>query len=264
VRLLELLEDEAFQDEIKAQVRPASEALQRYLIDIGFFDHDQVAVADIGWLGTIQRFLYNSVKHRSDCPRLHGYVFGATRGIPFTNDLKNSLQGVIYDRERFDLAASCILYSRDVFEEACRAPHPTLEKYELTEQGYTLKFRTKDDATGQAEQKQDEYYASLQQGILDSAASFGAASALLGYHLEDYRPWFHYSLAAKLAFPHASEVTTMRHKYHLDDFHGTNIPKKDKVKGEKLLWDYSPAALRFLPFLRLRYFWRHIRSVIKN
>jgi len=264
VRLLELLEDEAFQDEIKAQVRPASEALQRYLIDIGFFDHDQVAVADIGWLGTIQRFLYNSVKHRSDCPRLHGYVFGATRGIPFNDDLKNSLRGVIYDRERFDLAASCILYSRDVFEEACRAPHPTLEKYELTEQGYTLKFRTKDDATGQAEQKQDEYYASLQQGILDSATPFGAASALLGYHLQDYRSWFHYSLAAKLAFPHASEVTTMRHKYHLDDFHGTNKPKKDKVKGEKLLWDYNPAALSFLPFLRLRYFWRHMRSVIKN
>lgn len=263
-RLVELLEDQRFQDEVKRQSRPANDALLRYLEDIGFFEQDQVAIVDIGWLGTIQRFLYNSVKHRYDCPRFHGYLFGATRGIPFPEDLQNSIEGVIYDRNRFDLSASCMLYARDVFEEACRAPHPTLDGYELTASGYELKFRETNDSVGLAEKEQDNYFAPLQQGILDSAARFGAASALLGYQLEDYRPWINYVIAAKLAFPKAAEVRTIRHLHHLDDFHGSRQPSKVKASSLKQLWDCKPFNLRINPFVRARFFWRHVRSVIKN
>lgn len=264
VRLMEMLEDEEFQKEIKEQTRPSHEALQRYLDDLGFFAQDQIAVVDIGWLGTIQRFLYNSIKHRSDCPRLHGFVFGATRGIPFEQDLNNSLRGVLYDRQAFDLAASSVLYARDIFEEACRAPHPTIERYELTQDGYNLAFRTKDDATGRAEQEQDTFYSPLQKGIFDAAEFFAAASALLGYSIEDYRAWFNYTLVAKLAFPKTSEVTALRHRHHLDDFHGKEQPLKKKMKGQKLLWDYGVNSLRFMPFLRSRLFWRHVRTVLKS
>lgn len=264
VRLMEMLEDEEFQKEIKEQTRPSHEALQRYLDDLGFFAQDQIAVVDIGWLGTIQRFLYNSIKHRSDCPRLHGFVFGATRGIPFEQDLNNSLRGVLYDRQAFDLAASGVLYARDIFEEACRAPHPTIERYELTQDGYNLAFRTKDDATGRAEQEQDTFYSPLQKGIFDAAEFFAAASALLGYSIEDYRAWFNYTLVAKLAFPKTSEVTALRHRHHLDDFHGKEQPLKKKMKGQKLLWDYGVNSLRFMPFLRSRLFWRHVRTVLKS
>lgn len=164
VRLTELIEDADFQDEVKRQCRPANDALIRYLETVGFFEHEQVGIVDIGWLGTIQRFLYNSIKHRDDCPRLHGYLFAATRGVPYSNDLKNSIQGVLYDRDRFDLSASCILYARDVFEEACRAPHPTLDGYQLSDNGFELIFRDTEDGIGKAEKEQDDYFAPLQQG----------------------------------------------------------------------------------------------------
>ncbi len=264
VRLMELLEDDIFQQEIRSQTAAANQALLGYLTDLGFFSHEQVAAVDIGWLGTIQRFLFNAVKHRPDCPRIHGYVFGATRGIPFEKNLKNSLEGVIYDRHRFDLAASSILYARDVFEEACRAPHPTIDKYQLTEDGYELKFRTSKDATGKAEQEQDRFFSTLQQGIFDAARAYGAASALLGYGIEDYRPWFNYLLTAKLAFPKTREVLAIRHRHHLDDFHGAGKPMKEKMKGQESLWDHSGFSLRFRPFLRTRMFWKHVRTVIKN
>ena len=263
-RLMELLEDYHFQDQIKDQTRDSNKALIRYLTEVGFFVHDQVAVADIGWLGTIQRFLYNAVKHRPDCPRLHGYVFGATRGIPFQGDLKNSLTGVIYDRHHFDLGASSILYARDLFEEACRAPHPTIERYQLSADGYALQFRTKDDATGRAELEQDQYYSPLQQGIFAAAQTYGGAAALLGDRLEDFRPWFSYLLTAKLAFPKTSEVVTMRHRHHLDDFHGAAKPRADKVKGPLPLWERRKISLRFQPFLRTRLFWRHVRTTLKS
>ncbi len=264
VRLSELVGDQEFQNEIKAQTAAANEALIRYLTDLAFFDHAQVAVVDIGWLGTIQRFLYNAVKHRRDCPRLHGYVFGATRGIPFKDDLKNSLEGVIYDRNKLDLGASSILYARDVFEEVCRAPHPTIDGYELTQNGYELKFRTKDDDTGRAELEQDEFFSQVQQGIFAAAEAYAGASSLMKYGMEDYRPWFNYLLTAKLAFPKTSEVVALRHRHHLDDFHGGAKPSKRKLKDPKQLWDYGETSLRFRPLLRSRIFWKHIRTVLNS
>jgi predicted HAD superfamily hydrolase len=263
-RLRQLLEDENFQSEVQSQTAGPNEALIRYLTELDFFNHSQIALVDIGWLGTIQRFLYNSVKQRSDCPRFHGYVLGATRGIPFNEDLNNNIKGVLYDRDRFDLAASCILYAQDVFEEACRAPHATIEQYKLTKDGYELKFRTREDVSGKAEEEQDQFYSPLQQGIFDAAKSYATASALLGYTMEDYRAWFHYVLMAKLAFPTTTEVVSIRHKHHLDDFYGTNNPLNRKLNPDKLLWTYKKNSLRFLPFLRSFKFWRHLRKVMNN
>ncbi len=44
------------QNEMKRQTKEAKEALQRYLTEAGFFDHKNVTIVDIGWLGTIQKF----------------------------------------------------------------------------------------------------------------------------------------------------------------------------------------------------------------
>ncbi|THB71826.1 MAG: hypothetical protein D6B25_17985 [Desulfobulbaceae bacterium] len=264
LQLMELLDDQSFQEEIKVQTEPANRALMHYLESVDFFSHERVGIIDIGWLGTIQRFLYNSVKHREDCPVFHGYLFAATRGVEYPADNKNDISGVIYDRNRFDLAASTILYARDVFEEACRAPHPTLNGYDLTEDGFSLRFRTERDEIGQAEKEQDNYFAPLQEGIIDAAERYGAASALLGRSMADYRPWFNYCLATKLAFPTSREVATIRHKHHLDDFHGAHTPDGAKHKTPRQLWDASRLNLCLNPFLRIRFFWRHIKDVVRN
>lgn len=264
LRFYELLEDPAFQEEIRRQIAESSEALQRYLTDAGFFTHQKVALVDIGWLGTIQRFLYEAVKHRQDCPACHGFLFAANRGIPYPVSEKNSIEGVIYDRYRFDMAGSTILYARDIFEEACRAPHPTLNGYRLTETGYELEFRRVDDEIGQAELQQDSYFSALQQGVSDAAARYGAASALLGYSLSDYKPWFNLLMVGKLAFPRTSEVANIRHKHHLDDFHGRHQPKKVHVKESRQLWDHPLWRLASDPLLRLRFFLKHVRERIKE
>ena len=131
---------------------------------------------------------------------------------------------------------------------------------QLTESGYELEFRQVDDAIGKAEKEQDAYYQSLQKGILDGAVRYAAASSLLGYDLEDYRPWFNYLLTRKLAFPKTGEVLKIRHKHHLDDFHGSNTPLPVQLRKQYSLWDRSEAALRFSPLLRLRCFLRHIKG----
>ena len=261
IRFTELIEDNEFQDEVKRQTRSANDALQRYLDDIGFFDHADVSLVDIGWLGTIQRFFYEAISHRTDAPRCHGMLFGATRGIPFPTSSDNHIEGIIYDKHCFDFAASSILYARDLFEEACRAPHPTLNGYGLKgDNSYELIFRHADDDIGRAEKEQDKNYAPLQQGIFDSAKPYAAASALLGYSLTDYKSWLNYLLVSKLAFPTTKEICNIRHKHHLDDFHGAKKVAKKHVKNSEGLWDRSTLSLRFSPLLRLRVFFRHIKE----
>ena len=261
IRFQELISDDAFQEEVKRQTRSANEALQHYLEDVSFYAHRDVALVDIGWLGTIQRFFYDAIAHREDAPVCHGLLFGATRGIPFPTTGNNHVEGVIYDKHRFDFAASTILYARDLFEESCRAPHPTLNGYGFDDDGgYELIFRRTDDAIGQAEKEQDENYAPLQQGIFDSAPLYGAASALLGFSLNDYRPWLNYLMVSKLAFPRTKEICNIRHTHHLDDFHGAKIVAKSSDRVSDELWNLSVFALRFSPLLRLRRFLRHMKE----
>ena len=261
IRFSELIADDEFQEEVKRQTRPANDALQRYLEDVGFYDHQDIALVDIGWLGTIQRFFFEAISHRSDTPRCHGMLFGATRGIPFPTASDNSIEGIIYDKHRFDFAASSILYARDLFEEACRAPHPTLNGYGLKDDGgYELNFRHTDDDIGRAEKEQDANYAPLQQGVFDSAQPYAAASALLGYSLSDYKPWINYLLVSKLAFPKTQEISNIRHKHHLDDFHGAKEVAKTHAKIPRSLWNLSLLTLRISPFIRLRLFLRHMKE----
>jgi len=259
-----MLEDVTFQDEVKAQSKDSNLAMIRYFEDVGFFDHKDVAIVDIGWLGSIQRFLFEAVAHREDAPKCHGYLFGATRGVPYDTSEKNSIEGIVYDRDRFDLAGSTLFYARDIFEEACRAPYPTLNGYKLKGDGYELVFRKTDDDVGQAELAQDTYFAPLQEGIFDSAQRFGAASALLNYSLDDYRPWINALLVNKLAFPKAAEVSRIRNQHHLDDFHGKKKAKADFYKGFVKLWDRPQWQLRFLPLLRIRCFFIHLRERINE
>ncbi|KJR96790.1 MAG: hypothetical protein VR65_26935 [Desulfobulbaceae bacterium BRH_c16a] len=259
-----LLLDESFQAEVKRQTADANQAMQRYFEQVGMFSHRNVAIVDIGWLGTIQRFLFESIAHRADCPYCFGYLFGATRGIPYPDSDRNMISGVMYDRNRFDLAASTLFYAQDIFEEACRAPHPTLNGYRLTADGYELEFRKTDDDIGQAELHQDDYFGPLQKGIIDSAPRFGAAAALLGYSFDDWKPWINYLLVSKLAFPRAKEVANIRHRHHLDDFHGSKKPKADFGKGMEMLWSQSQMQLRFNPLLRLKFFFSHLRRRINE
>ena len=259
-----MLEDPGFQAEVKAQTGDTNCAMLRYFEDVGLFKHKDVAIVDIGWLGSIQRFLFEAIAHREDKPKCHGYLFGATRGIPYDTSEKNSIEGVIYDRDKFDLAGSTLFYARDIFEEACRAPYPTLNGYKLTEDGYELVFRQTDDVIGQSELAQDRYFAPLQQGIYDSAKRFGAAAAMLNYSLADYRPWINSLLVSKLAFPKAREIFRIRNQHHLDDFHGQKQPKADFSKGFVPLWDRPQWQLRFSPLLRVRCFFRHLRERINE
>ncbi|WP_417909717.1 HAD family hydrolase [Candidatus Electronema sp. PJ] len=265
IRFNEMLEEEeGFQEEVQRQTLAASNALNCYLEEQGFFAYPDVALVDIGWLGTIQRFLHRAVAHRRDAPRCQGLLFGASRGLAYPETPRNQIKGLVYDRDRFDLAASALLANLDLFEEICRAPHPTLNAYRLadTPQDYELVFRRDDDAAAQAEKAHSAHFQPLQQGILAGARQYGYANALLGFTFAELRPWLNYLLLTRLAFPKTSEIEEIRQQQHLDDFHGQH---QSKMRPDlRRLWQRSSFALRWRPFLRTELFFRQIRERLKQ
>ena len=265
IRFNELLEEsEAFQCEVRRQTAAANAALQLYLEEQGVFEQPDIALVDIGWLGTIQRFLHRAIAHRTDAPRCHGLLFGASRGIAYPETLSNELRGIVYDRDRFDLAASSLLANLDLFEEICRAPHPTLTAYRLadTSAGYELLFRCNDDAAARAEQAHSEQFRPLQEGILAGAKQYGNAVALLGFTFVEVRPWLNYLLLTRLAFPKTAEIEAIRQQQHLDDFHGQHQSRMRP--GRQRLWERSSFALRWRPCLRMELFFRQMRERLKH
>jgi FMN phosphatase YigB (HAD superfamily) len=245
-RLRQLLQDMEFQEEVRRQARDSNDALQRYLESEHFFEQKDIAVVDIGWLATIQRFLFQAVDHRPDRPRVHGFLFASAGGYPYPFHPDNSVQGFIYDHHRFDFTGSCILFEQDIFEEAIRAPHAGLMAYEKKGGGFELRFRAEDDFSLH-EKRQSEHYAPLQQGVLDAASRYAPAATVVGLDLRHFRLWTNYLLLSRIAFPTTSEVLTLRHIHHLDDFAARRAPQRKVVRK---LWERSAWELRFIPFLR--------------
>jgi predicted HAD superfamily hydrolase len=258
-KFADLVEDPVFQSQVKAQTRPFNDALQIYLEESGFFESGDVALVDVGWLGTIQRFLYDAVKHRDDRPNFHGFLLAASRGNTYPTTDGNYIKGVLYDHEHFDFAGSTILYAREFFEEACRAPHPTLVGYEPAENGYRLQFKDRQSASVQNEMLQNRYFEDLQKGIFDAAARYGAAVSVLGLKTEEIKPWLNYLLVSKLAFPSTKEIKRLKHRYHIDDLGGKHKPPGHQPARH--LWEYPSWALRWIPWLRLQFYLKKQRPI---
>lgn len=259
-QLSELLRDPEFQEEVKRQTRDSNDALQRYLESEHFFDQKDVAVVDIGWLATIQRFLFQAVDHRPDRPRFHGFLFASAGGYPFPFHPDNTVQGFIYDHHQFDFTGSCILFEQDIFEEAIRAPHAGLMGYRKKDGGFELVFRAEDEFA-RHERAQSEHYAPLQQGVLDAALRYGPAAAVLNLDFTDFRFWSNYLLLSRIAFPTTREVMALRHIYHLDDFAARRTVVR---RVSRKLWERRPWELRWIPFLRTFNLLKHALIMLRR
>lgn len=263
-RMLET--DDAFQAEVRRQKQPAGQALERYLSDKGFFAESDVGLVDIGWLGTIQRYLHQGIAHRSDAPVLHGFVLANTGGYPFPYSASNRLDGFFYDHRRFDFAGSLILYAKEIFEEATRAAHPGLMSYQLKgESGYELEYRANDDEQAANEALQTSYFEPLQQGVYDAAARYGAVMAVTGYSPHDWKPWLNAQTVNRLAFPRTREVAALTRIHHLDDFglRQRAVPPRAR-RAVKRLWTTPLWALRFAPWIRPWYYLKHAVHWLKT
>jgi len=248
-----LLDDAEFQSAVKDQAREQGRRVERYLEQEGFFELPDVGLVDIGWLGTIQRFLYEAIEHRPDKPKLHGFVFGATRGIPYPTSEGNSLEGFIFDRDRSAVSGSTVTYALNIFEEAFRAPHAGIIGYAEREGLIKPVFQPETHPERIMEKEQDAQYASLQAAIPVSAGRYAAAVTLLGFSVAEVLPWLTHMVTMHLAFPRGDELQALQWKHHVDQYNGAHEPPR-RIKLQLLrLWDLRPWTLR-IPGLCLGFY----------
>lgn len=263
-RFRELLMDQAFQQEVRRQARPGQLRLESYLNQEGFFEHADVALVDIGWLGTIQQFLVEAIAHRVNKPRVHGLLLGASRLMPYRDNHESRVHGIVFDRARFSLPESLVETVKDLFEETCRAPHPSVVGYSRRYAEVEPEFRDTGDEAAAAEEEQNRYYAPLREGVFDAAARFGAAIAVTGYGAWQLKPWINFLLTSRIAFPKTAEVARLRHRSHQDDFSGRHkIPRK-VLRDNRTLWERPITRLRFDPLVRLFYYLLHAMRLLRS
>ena len=261
-----LLLDSEFQAQARQAAQPYRDAFVNYLESEGFFQLDEVALVDIGWLGTIHNNFFKALSHLHESPTIHGYLMCATRYIEYNYPRGTSVDGLVYDRHKLDMGASLLEYIKDIIEEICRAPHTSLVSYnpDTSETGFNLEFRSDSDASAKAERVQSAYYQPLQQGIIDGVEAYAKAYAIHGYSTEVLKSWLNFSLHRYIAFPKTQDVLRMQIKAHQDDFGKRDTANLKNALAEKGLWQCSAAALRCLPGLRSRRFKKHCLTIMRS
>ena len=191
----------------------------------------------------------------------------ATRLGPYSDSEDNQCEGLVFDQHKFNLATSYVVTIKDVMEEICRAPHPSVVSYERVDGRVKPVLRSSKDPSAQSESEQSKYYARLQEGIFESVERYAVATTILGYTPNYVRPWLNFYMVTRLAFPSSKEVERIKHFYHHDEFAGTRaIEKKEEkaiIRHNQTLWDVKPTAIALVPLMRLRHFYRHISRMLR-
>ncbi len=216
-RLRAFLADPAVQRSLRASGQRAKRLLEGYLQQIGFFDHPKVALVDIGWNGTIQRFLRDAFGQREDFPSVHGYYFAYVGEIhdPASED---SIEGLLYDAQRDPKHWRVAGEFEELFEQGARS-------LEATTLGYVEKagriqplLKSNDDIDRQRELASNPMIDALHRGVLSLQTDFLATQSLAGLEYAALLPYARALLERLVIYPSRKEVEQITRLAHSEDF----------------------------------------------
>lgn len=245
-RLMALLGDERFQAAVVKCALRHRALLKDYLTQIGFFSYDRVAFIDIGWNGTIQKFIQDTFVDIPEYPHLYGYYLGFRNGIGHVFDEhKNTIKGVMYDDSGSSPIDRIFMEFEELFEGGARALHPT-----------TVGYR-KNPATGMvepvfkagtpdrtAELVDSEKIKSIKRGAMDFCAEFKRVTALTGYRFSEIKPFIMTLAERAVAFPKTDEVKQLMGLKHAEDFGSENVMDLDADEVSSALALLRPRQLK--------------------
>ncbi len=216
-RLRTFLADADVDARLRAAGQRARALLEGYLEQIGFFDGEAVALVDIGWNGTIQRFLRDAFGARDDFPRLLGYYFTFVGEIHETKG-EDYIEGLLHDASHDPKAWKVAGEFEELFEQGARA-------LEATTLGYTEKngrieplLKSDSDIDRKQELASNPKIAALHRGVLSLQVDFLDAQTLTGLGFDDLKPYARALIERLVIYPTRDEIKQITRLAHSEDF----------------------------------------------
>lgn len=218
VRLHNFLNDQRVQTIIRREGQKHRALLQRYLEQVGFFAHQRVALVDIGWNGTVQKFLKQAFGQRADFPVLHGYYFAFVPKLYADFGENNVCEGIVHDSRRGNACERIPAEFEEIFEQGARSFEATTIAYR-EENGRVVPVLKADSAPDrQAELACNPLVAQMQQGIMHHWEHFNAVQQLTGYSSQQLLPYVHGLLERAVVYPTSEETRELTQLVHTEDF----------------------------------------------
>lgn len=259
-RLHAFLADERVQALIRPVGERARELLRDYFAQLGFFSHARVAMVDIGWNGTIQRFMEQAFGDDAGYPQVDGYYFALMNGMYRTPLAQGSIEGLILDQRRASPQERAAYDFEELFEQGARALHATTVGYRR--EGGAVEPVLKEDAAAdrQAEIRCNPLIDSLQDGVLLCLEHFHAAHRLSGFGFAALKPYALALAERAVAYPTAAEVAQVSRLAHTEDFghdhlldlSARHIRWRDFLRPRRLMAQLAHLPWRYAPFARFR------------
>lgn len=218
-RLLAFLADHDVQEQIKAFGQTARADLEAYITQLGFFDCQRVAFVDIGWSGTIQKFLGEAFAARKDFPELRGYYFAFIGQMHSEFAVAEDIDGLVCDVRRQNPCERIPGEFEELFEQGARALEATTLGYTRSDDGTVVPVLKSDSSPDrQGEITSNPHIAAMHQGALLHLEHFHAAHELTGYTFAQLKPYLHALLERAVVYPTAEEATQISQLVHTEDF----------------------------------------------
>lgn len=217
-RLLAFLADERVQTRIRSIGKIARERLRRYFEQQGFFACERVALVDIGWNGTIQKFLRDSFGKRPDYPDVHGWYFAFVAAMHGDFGMGERIDGLILDARRDDPYERAPMDFEEIFEQGARSGEGTTLGY-AEQDGQVIPVLKDDRAPDrQGEIACNPLIERFQAGVLDHLEHFHAAWRLTGHNAAEIKPYVLALLERAIVYPTREEVEKIGLLVHTEDF----------------------------------------------
>ena len=248
-RLKAFLADE----QVQARIRPVGQAarahLQAYFEQQGFFACERAALVDIGWNGTIQKFLYESFGQRPDYPEVHGWYLAFVAAMHGDFGMGERIEGLLLDARRGDAYERAPMDFEEIFEQAARAAEGTTLGYQAEDGRIVPLLKSDDSPDRHGELACNPLIAQLQAGVLEHLEDFHAVWSLTGYKAQQLKPYVQALLERAVVYPTPEEVAHIGQLVHTEDF------------GHDHTLDSAPPPVGWLDLLRPRQLYRRLRPL---
>ncbi|MGQ5488231.1 glycosyltransferase [Thauera sp. ZXT1-4] len=261
-RLLDFLGDTRVQERIRPVGEASSQLLFEYFEQLGFFSSSRVALVDIGWNATIQRFMEQAFGERPSCryPHVDGYYLALVSAMHGTALRHGSAEGLLLDQSRNSPHERAPFDFEELFEQGARALHATTVGYRRSASGVEPVLKDDDALDRQAELRANPDIEAMQRGALLCLEHFVAAQRLTGFRFEEIKPYVMAMAERAVVYPSVAEVAHIGRLAHTEDFGhdhlldlaAAELRLGDLLRPRQLMQKLGHLPWRYAPFARFR------------